>query len=318
MEPARRGRCSALGAARDRAPGRRRQRASRARRGRPASRRDVARPGRCWPAPRSGMAGRRSLGGRGPRRGRHAPARGGARTLPDERRALAARLRARLAVELYYPDRAGAEELSARAVDDARRVEATPRARGRAQRAPRRAVDAGATEERLEPATEMIAAAEAASDREGVLQGRNWRVVDLMELGPRRRAGRRDRRLRGAGRTASGSRTTAGTCRCGARRSRCSRAAGRGRRLGRRGARPGRAGRRPDGAVAGARPVARTRSSPRADRPGSIANGCTRRGRVNSAEPWAGGPAWRTRRAAGRNESARELLDTLTSVTRAL
>ena len=31
----------------------------------------------------------------------------------------------------------------------------------------------------------MIEAAEAANDREGVLQGRNWRVVDLMELGLR-------------------------------------------------------------------------------------------------------------------------------------
>ncbi len=31
----------------------------------------------------------------------------------------------------------------------------------------------------------MIEAAEAAGDREGVLQGRNWRVVDLMELGHR-------------------------------------------------------------------------------------------------------------------------------------
>ena len=42
----------------------------------------------------------------------------------------------------------------------------------------------------------MIAAAEAAGDREGMLQGRNWRVVDLMELGERDRARRRDRRLR--------------------------------------------------------------------------------------------------------------------------
>ena len=31
----------------------------------------------------------------------------------------------------------------------------------------------------------MVAAAEAADDREGMLQGRNWRVVDLMELGHR-------------------------------------------------------------------------------------------------------------------------------------
>src|SRR5918997_295869 len=34
----------------------------------------------------------------------------------------------------------------------------------------------------------MIAAADAAGDREAVLQGRNWRVVDLLELGRTRDA----------------------------------------------------------------------------------------------------------------------------------
>jgi len=38
-------------------------------------------------------------------------------------------------------------------------------------------------DERLAAAGDMIAAAEAAGDREAVLQGRNWRVVDLLELG---------------------------------------------------------------------------------------------------------------------------------------
>jgi hypothetical protein len=42
--------------------------------------------------------------------------------------------------------------------------------------------------ERLAVAGDMIAAAEAAGDREAVLQGRNWRVVDLLELGRVREA----------------------------------------------------------------------------------------------------------------------------------
>jgi hypothetical protein len=37
--------------------------------------------------------------------------------------------------------------------------------------------------ERLETASEMVRAAERAGDVEGVLQGRNWRVADLLELG---------------------------------------------------------------------------------------------------------------------------------------
>ena len=47
-------------------------------------------------------------------------------------------------VELYYPDRAGAQELSALAVEDARASDDPRGAGGRAQRAPRRAVDAAA------------------------------------------------------------------------------------------------------------------------------------------------------------------------------
>ena len=75
-------------------------------------------------------------------------------------------------------------------------------------------------DERLAVAGEMIAAAEAAGDREAVLQARNWRVVDLLELGRVARGGRGDRRLRGARRRRRPARTSAGTCRSGAARSR--------------------------------------------------------------------------------------------------
>ena len=105
--------------------------------------------------------------------------------LPRHERALAARLQARLAIELYYPDRAGAETLSAQAVEDARAAD-DPAALAAALNARRVACwTPELIEERLDAATEMIEAAEAAHDREGVLQGRNWRVVDLMELGYR-------------------------------------------------------------------------------------------------------------------------------------
>ncbi len=105
--------------------------------------------------------------------------------LPAKEKALAARLRARLAIEIYYPDRAGAEALSAEAVEDARQAN-DPAALAAALNARRVACwTPELIEERLEAATEMIEAAERAGDREGVLQGRNWRVVDLMELGLR-------------------------------------------------------------------------------------------------------------------------------------
>jgi tetratricopeptide (TPR) repeat protein len=97
--------------------------------------------------------------------------------------ATSARLLARLSVELYYSDRARARELSARAVEQARRagdaaaLAAALNARRVALWAPHHA------DERLAAADAMIAAAEAAGDREAMLQGRNWRVVDLLELG---------------------------------------------------------------------------------------------------------------------------------------
>jgi DNA-binding SARP family transcriptional activator len=97
--------------------------------------------------------------------------------------ATSARLLARLSVELYYADRARARELSALAVEQAQRagdaaaLAAALNARRVALWAPHHA------DERLAVAGDMIAAAEAAGDREAVLQGRNWRVVDLLELG---------------------------------------------------------------------------------------------------------------------------------------
>ncbi len=97
--------------------------------------------------------------------------------------AMRARLLGRLATELYYADRARADALSREAV-------ATARAGGEAGavatalNARRVAIwDIDHAQERLATATEMVAEAERASDPELVLQGRNWRVLDLMELG---------------------------------------------------------------------------------------------------------------------------------------
>jgi DNA-binding SARP family transcriptional activator/RecA/RadA recombinase len=98
--------------------------------------------------------------------------------------ALRSRVQARLAVELYYaPDRARSEALSAdavataRASGDASAVASALGARHVALWRPDR------VEERLAVAGEMIAAAGAAGDRHAALQGHNWRVTDLFELG---------------------------------------------------------------------------------------------------------------------------------------
>ncbi|HEV2776459.1 MAG TPA: AAA family ATPase, partial [Solirubrobacteraceae bacterium] len=94
-----------------------------------------------------------------------------------------ARLLARLSVELYYSDPDRARELGALAVerarstDDAAALAAALNAHRVALWSPHHA------HERLAVAGEMVAAAEAAGDRAAVLQGRNWRVVDLLELG---------------------------------------------------------------------------------------------------------------------------------------
>ncbi len=102
---------------------------------------------------------------------------------PAEDLATRARLRARLAIELYYADPAGAESLSEEAVTDAR-ASGGAGALAAALNARRVALwRPGHAHERLEVVDEMIVAAAEAGDRETVLQARNWRVVDLWELG---------------------------------------------------------------------------------------------------------------------------------------
>ena len=103
--------------------------------------------------------------------------------LPEEG-ALRARVLARLAVETYYastpPER---KAIGDDAVAVAQRA-ADPAALVAALNGRRVALwSAAYLGERLETATEMVAAAERAGDVEGVLQGRNWRVADLLEMG---------------------------------------------------------------------------------------------------------------------------------------
>jgi DNA-binding SARP family transcriptional activator len=102
---------------------------------------------------------------------------------PADDPATSARLLARLSMELYYSETGRARVFSGLAVEHARRADdaAALAAALNAERvtlwSPQHA------DERLAVAGDMIAAAEAAGDREAVLQGRNWRVVDLLELG---------------------------------------------------------------------------------------------------------------------------------------
>ncbi len=107
---------------------------------------------------------------------------------PPGELATSARLLARLSVELYYSDPARALDLSTLAVERARRADDAA-ALAAALNAHRVALwsphHAG---ERLAVAGDMVAAAGAAGDREALLQGRNWRVVDLLELGHVREA----------------------------------------------------------------------------------------------------------------------------------
>jgi DNA-binding SARP family transcriptional activator len=102
--------------------------------------------------------------------------------------ATSARLLARLSIELYYSDAARARDLSVLAVERARRAD-DPAALAAALNAHRVALwSPQLADERLAVAGDLVAAAEAAGDREAVLQGRNWRVVDLLELGQIREA----------------------------------------------------------------------------------------------------------------------------------
>ena len=104
--------------------------------------------------------------------------------LPGDAPATSARLLAKLSIELYYGDPGRARGLGVRAVEEARRA-GEPAALAAALNAHRVALWAPQhAGERLDVAGEMVAAAEAAGEtEEAVLQGRNWRVVDLIELG---------------------------------------------------------------------------------------------------------------------------------------
>ena len=94
-----------------------------------------------------------------------------------------ARLLSRLAVELYYDDRARADALSREAVALAEAA-GDPGALAAALNARRVAIwDLAHMDERRATAEAMIAAAQAAGEPGTVLQGRNWRVLDLMEAG---------------------------------------------------------------------------------------------------------------------------------------
>ena len=104
--------------------------------------------------------------------------------LPPQADATRARLLARLAVERYYePPGQARRRLSEEALAAARRAgdDATLAAALNARHVA--LWDPDHVSERVAVAEEMIAVAERAGDREAALQGRNWRVVDLFELG---------------------------------------------------------------------------------------------------------------------------------------
>ncbi|HEY7621278.1 MAG TPA: AAA family ATPase [Solirubrobacteraceae bacterium] len=105
-------------------------------------------------------------------------------TLGGGSAALRARLLGRLAIELYHsPPVARREELSAQAVALAREA-GDPSALADALSARHVALwSPPHLDERLALADEMVALAEADGDREHALQGRNWRVLDLLERG---------------------------------------------------------------------------------------------------------------------------------------
>jgi DNA-binding SARP family transcriptional activator len=93
------------------------------------------------------------------------------------------RLLGRLAIEVYYePPATLRERLSAEALDAGRRTGG--RALLEALGARHVALwSPDHTEERLAIADDLVAAAHASGDREAELQGLNWRVADLFELG---------------------------------------------------------------------------------------------------------------------------------------
>lgn len=105
-------------------------------------------------------------------------------SIGDEHPGLRVRLLARLAIELAYEADSGRRDaLSQQALDLARRID-DPAALAAALNA-RHVVVWGpdGCEERLRLASEMLSLADRAGDRELALQARNWRIVDLLELG---------------------------------------------------------------------------------------------------------------------------------------
>ena len=103
--------------------------------------------------------------------------------VPRDARGLRVRLRTRLAVELFYDDPRRAAALSADALAEARE-DPDPGTLAAALNGRRVVLWSPAhADERLAVAAEMVALAEAAGDREPLLQARNWRILDLLELG---------------------------------------------------------------------------------------------------------------------------------------
>jgi DNA-binding SARP family transcriptional activator/tetratricopeptide (TPR) repeat protein len=102
--------------------------------------------------------------------------------------ALRARLLARLAVELYYaPERSRADSLSAQALTLAERA---PTGAPLAEALSARHVALWTpdhVDERLAIADEMVTLAEGIGDTAAALQARNWRILDLFEIGDRDR-----------------------------------------------------------------------------------------------------------------------------------
>jgi tetratricopeptide (TPR) repeat protein len=108
----------------------------------------------------------------------------GLAAIGEEHPALRVRLLARLAIELAYdPDPARRDAISREALDLAHQIN-DPAAVAAALSA--RHVTAwgpDGCEERLRVSGEMFELAERGGDRELALQARNWRIVDLLELG---------------------------------------------------------------------------------------------------------------------------------------
>ena len=105
-------------------------------------------------------------------------------SIGDDHPGLRVRLLARLAIELAYePDSGRRDAISREALDVAHRID-DPGALAAALNS-RHVVAWGpdGCEERLALASDMLSLADRAGDRELSLQARNWRIVDLLELG---------------------------------------------------------------------------------------------------------------------------------------